>query len=94
MAEPGPTKKLLWTVFAALIVLLVMTAAAAKIDLGPFNVPVALLIAAVKTALIFSIFMHLWYQAGLIRLFALSGFFWLAIMATLTFADYLTRGLH
>lgn len=92
-AEPhGPTRRVLWTVFASLLVLLVITAWVATLDLGPWNVPVALLVAAAKTVLIFLFFMHLWYQHGLIRLFALSGFIWLAIMGTLTFADYLTRG--
>ena len=88
----GPTRRVLWTVFAALLGLLVITAWVASLDLGAWNVPVALLIAATKTTLIFLFFMHLWYQQGLIRLFALSGFIWLTIMATLTFADYLTRG--
>jgi cytochrome c oxidase subunit 4 len=92
MTQPGPTRQLLGLVFGALMLLLLLTAAAAKIDLGIFNVPVALLIAAGKTALIFLFFMHLKYQQGLVRLFALSGFFWLAIMGLLTFADYLTRG--
>jgi len=94
MNAHGPTRQLLWTVFAALLGLLVLTAAAARVDLGAFNVPIALLIAAAKTALIFLFFMHLRYQRGLIRLFALSGFVWLALMGGLTFADYLTRGPH
>ena len=54
--------------------------------------PTSLVIAAAKTALVFLFFMQLWYQRGLIRIFAAAGFFWLAIIGVLTFCDYLTRG--
>ncbi len=94
MASSGPSRGFLWWIYAALLGLLVLTAVAAKIDMGIFNFPVAMLIAAAKTTLIFLFFMHLYYQRGMVRLFAVSGFFWLAIMGALTFTDYLTRGPH
>jgi cytochrome c oxidase subunit 4 len=78
--------------YVALMVLLVLTALASKAPLGPLNTPISLLIAAVKTALVFLFFMQLWYQRGLVRIFAAAGFFWLAIIGVLTFCDYLTRG--
>jgi cytochrome c oxidase subunit 4 len=49
-------------------------------------------VATAKGALIFFYFMRLRERPGLIRLFALAGFFWLAILMALTFADFFTRG--
>ena len=87
-----PTAKTYVFNYVALMALLVLTALASKAPLGPFKTPTSLLIAAVKMALVFLFFMQLWYQRGLVRIFAAAGFFWLAIIAVLTFTDYLTRG--
>jgi cytochrome c oxidase subunit 4 len=89
----GPTKSVLIFAYIALLVLLAASAGGAFLPMGPMaKTAFALAIAAAKTAIIFLIFMQLRYQSGLIRVFALAGFFWLAISAALTFADYLTRG--
>ncbi len=79
-------------VFLALLVLLVFTALATLLPPGPWALPLAMLIAAEKTALIFWYFMQLRSQDGMVRVFASAGFVWLAIAGVLTFADYLTRG--
>ena len=81
-----------YVVFAILMALLVLTWAAAQVDLGPLNIPVALAIATAKTVLIMAYFMHLKFMTPLVKLFAVAGPIWLGIGATLTFADYLTRG--
>jgi cytochrome c oxidase subunit IV len=91
-ATSGPTKKIYVVNYLALMVLLAATALASKAPLGAFQTSVALTIAAAKTALVFLFFMQLWFQRGLIRVFAVAGFFWLAIIGVLTFCDYLTRG--
>jgi cytochrome c oxidase subunit 4 len=78
-------------VAGALLGLLVLTLAAAALNLGPFNTPVAMLISAVKAAIIALFFMHLRHANGLIRLFAAAGVFWLGIMLALALSDYLTR---
>lgn len=52
-------QKTLIQVFVALIVLTVVTVFTSRIDLGAFNVPVALLIASVKASLVVLIFMAL-----------------------------------
>jgi cytochrome c oxidase subunit 4 len=89
---PALTRKTcLWN-YAALMALLVLTALASAAPLGPWQAPVALTIAAAKMALVFLFFMQLRYQRGLVRIFAVAGFFWLAIIGVLTFGDYLTRG--
>lgn len=87
-----PTRKTYLLNYAALMLLLVLTAVASRLSLGAWQMPVSLAIAGAKTALVFLFFMQLWYQRGLIRIFAAAGFFWLAIGAILTFSDYLTRG--
>jgi cytochrome c oxidase subunit 4 len=81
-----------FVVFGALIVLTLLTAGAAA---APFpswlHTPVALAIAATKATLVLLFFMHLWYSPRLVWLVAFGSVLWLAIMLTLTFADYLTR---
>ena len=90
--EAGPTRRTLVGVYAALIALLVLTVGAAWLPLHAWAVPVALAIAGAKTALVFLFFMQVRYQRGLVPLFAVAGFYWLALIGALTFADYLTRG--
>lgn len=87
-----PTHKVLFLNYAALMVLLALTALASRAELGAWNTPIALVIAAAKMSLVFLFFMQLWYARGLVRIFAGAGFFWLAIVGVLTFCDYLTRG--
>ena len=82
-----------FTVFGALIMLTLLTAGAA---VAPFpawlHTPVALAIAAAKATLVLLFFMHLWHSPRLTWLVAFGSLLWLAIMLSLTFADYLTRG--
>lgn len=89
----APTRAVLIGSFAALLFLLAGSAAAALAPLpSTWKLFIAVGVAALKCLLIFAVFMQLKYQRGLVRAFALAGFFWLAIIMTLTFADYLTRG--
>ena len=85
-----PTKTY-YQVFVALALLFVLTIAIAYIDLGPFNVFVALVIAIVKAVLVLLYFMHIRYSPRVMWIFAVGGFFWLIILFTLTMSDYLTR---
>jgi cytochrome c oxidase subunit 4 len=80
-------------VFAALMVLLVLTVVAAfKIHIGHHgNILLALFIAVVKAALVVLYFMHVKYASRLTKIFVVAGFVWLGIMFALTFSDYLTR---
>ena len=86
-----PTPRTSVVVFLSLLVLLSLSAASARFLTGKAGATVALLFAAAKTTLIFVYFMRLRYQSGLVRLFAMAGFFWLSLIGILTFADYLTR---
>src|SRR4051812_22589579 len=79
-------------VFGALWLLTALTAGVAWLNLGPFNLPVALLIACTKAVLVILIFMHVRYSSRLIWVVAAAGFYWVGIMLVLTLSDYLSRG--
>ncbi len=81
-------------VFAALMVLLVLTVGVSYLPYGRLawlGVLVALTIAAVKAVLVALYFMHLKGSPRLVRIFVVSGIFWLLILFNLTLVDYLTR---
>ena len=79
-------------VFIGLIVLTVATTAVAFVDLGPFSVVVALLIAVCKMLLVALFFMHVRHSSKLTRLVVVGGLFWLGILLAFTLADVWTRG--
>lgn len=80
------------SVASALFVFTVITVAAAQIDLGPFNLVVALLIAAVKASLVALYFMHLKYDNKLYALIFVSSLIFLALFIIFTMFDTLRRG--
>ena len=68
------------------------TVGAAFVNLGPFNPVVALLIATIKAIVVVLFFMHVKDASEkLAGAVVLSGFFFLAILISLSLADYLTR---
>jgi cytochrome c oxidase subunit IV len=76
----------------ALLVLTATTVGAAFINLGAFNPVVALLIATIKATLVVLFFMHVkGASEKLTGAVVVSGFFFLAILLSLSLADYLTR---
>ncbi len=79
-------------VFAVLMVLTVATYFAAKVDLGQFNLVLALAIAIVKATCVVLIFMHVKYSTTLTKAIVASGFFFFIIMIFFTMNDLLTRG--
>lgn len=79
-------------VFAALMVLLVVTVAVAFfVHAGNLNLFIALVIATIKAALVMLFFMHVKYASRLTKIFVSAAFVWLAVLFAITFADYLTR---
>ena len=83
---------LYFTIFAALMVLTAVTVAVAYVDLGSFNILVALTIAIVKATLVVLFFMHLLYSERLNWVFAAAGFAWLFLLIGIMAADPLSRG--
>ncbi len=79
-------------VYAALLILLVVTVAAAFVHLGPITILVAMAIAAVKATLVALYFMHIRGSSPLTKLFSVAGLAWLVILFALTFSDYISRG--
>jgi cytochrome c oxidase subunit 4 len=77
---------------ASLLALLGLTVGVAYIDLGWLNTPLAMIISAVKAAIIILLFMHVRGASGLVKLLAAVGFFWLAMMFALAFSDFAARG--
>ena len=76
--------------FVVLLVLMVLTIAAAQINLGPLNIPIALAIAATKATLVVLFFMGVKYGTRLTWVWTALGFIWLVIMFGITL-DYVAR---
>lgn len=93
MAEHIVPVRIYVTIFAALLALTLLTVGVALIDLGRFNVVVALVIATLKATLVLLYFMHLRYSARLTWVAVAGGVFWLAVLIGLSMSDVLTRGL-
>src|ERR1019366_3741688 len=79
-------------IWLALLAGTTLTAAAAFIDLGPFNTIVALTIATIKATLVVLFFMHVKYtHEKLTGLVIVSAIFFLFILLALSMADYTTH---
>ncbi len=85
-------KKILLRVFLTLVGLTVLTVAAAMVDLGALNVPLALAIAAVKATLVVSIFMALKYDAPVNTLVFSVGSIFVVVFLSFTLFDTAFRG--
>jgi caa(3)-type oxidase subunit IV len=77
--------------FGGLLCLLTLTILLAFQPFGAFNFPIALLIAAVKIAIIAEAFMELRAARPVAIAFACTGFLWLMILGWLSWLDYATR---
>jgi cytochrome c oxidase subunit IV len=76
----------------ALLVLLALTWAVAYVDLGPFNLIVALAVAIAKAIVIALFFMHIKGSSRILHFAAVAGIIWLLFLISLTLGDYITRG--
>lgn len=84
--------KVYWRNCAALMFLLVVTWSVGYVDLGLFNLVVALAIGIAKALLVALFFMHIKGSSRLLHLAATAGVIWLLILLSLTLGDYFTRG--
>jgi cytochrome c oxidase subunit IV len=92
MSEHIVSKTIYFVIFAALMVLTVVTYLVALVDLGGrWNIIVALAVAVTKAVLVVLFFMHVRYSTRLTKIVVIAGFFWLALLIVLTLADYFTR---
>ena len=92
MSEHILPSRLYYAIWITLLVLTVVTAVVATVDLGPFNTIVALLIASFKALLVILFFMHVKYTSEkLTKTVIFAAIFWLLILLALSLADYGTR---
>lgn len=91
MAEHVLSPRTYYRVFAALLVMTLLTVGASFIELGVFHIVVALSIATVKAILVVLFFMHVLHADRLIWAVIGAAVFWLGILLALTLSDYLTR---
>ena len=84
-----------WGIWLLLIVMTVVTALVANLDLGRFNTVVALVIATFKASIVVLFFMHVKYTSEkLTKVVIISAIFFLVILLSLSMADYGTRLMH
>jgi cytochrome c oxidase subunit 4 len=91
MAEHVVSRKIYFVIFGTLLVLTALTVFIANLDLGRWNVIVALSIAVCKATLVVLYFMHVRYSSRLVWVFVSAGLIWLFILFAFTLSDYLTR---
>ncbi|TDI69823.1 MAG: oxidase [Bacteroidetes bacterium] len=84
--------KTLIQVFLALIALTAITVVAARMELGPLNVPIALTIAIVKASFVVVIFMALKNDNRMNAVIFLVGAVFVVVFLTLTLFDTAYRG--
>jgi len=90
-AEPVLSPRVYTTVFAALVVLTLLSVGLAHVDLGYGATAAVLGIALLQALLITLYFMHVRYSGALIVLVIAGTLVWLLILFVLTMADYLSR---
>jgi cytochrome c oxidase subunit 4 len=76
----------------ALLILLALSTASALLPLGGFNLIANLGIAGVKALVVALVFMRLAHSDVTVRIAAVAGFAWLAILIVLSLADFTMRG--
>jgi cytochrome c oxidase subunit IV len=83
------------SVYVVIILILLfltgLTVSAAYVNLGRFNILVALAIATLKATLVVLFFMHAKYSPKRTKLVIIAGIFWLLILLFMTMSDYASR---
>lgn len=87
--DPGHVvePKVLLSVFGALLVLTVITVAVRYIDLGQFNIWLALLIAVIKAGLVAMYFMHLRWDSPFNGIVLITSLFFVALFIGIAVLD-------
>ena len=80
------------TIAILLFILTAVTVTVSFVDLGPYNITVALAIASLKALLVAFFFMHLFYDNKLYLIVFAIALLFLTIFFTLTMFDTSTRG--
>jgi cytochrome c oxidase subunit 4 len=92
MSHPVISTKFYTGIWAGLICLTVLTAAVSYLELGPFNIVLALVIATCKMLLVALFFMGVKYISEKMTVVVIvAGLFWLFILLALSMTDYISR---
>jgi len=78
-------------VLVALLCLTMLTVAITSVELGPWNVTAALLIASIKVGIVLTYFMHLKFEYVILRMMVTMVVLVFAALIVITFFDYLYR---
>jgi cytochrome c oxidase subunit IV len=89
--KPADTVRRFVLVWVALIAFLLATFGSAYIPMGPWNGVLNLAISVAKALLVAIFFMHLKTDRPILRMPAAAALFTLALLFSLSLADYLTR---
>ncbi len=73
------------------MVLTGLTVFASFLELGDWNIVLALVIATIKGTLVMLFFMHLYYSSKLTKITMVAALFFLFLLLALSMTDYLTR---
>ena len=92
MTTPPLTPRTLSLVFLALWLLVLGTTLIGFVNLGHYNIVVAVAIAAIQALLVAAFFMQALYEGKIVRIILAGGIVWFLIMETLTLGDYMSRG--
>jgi cytochrome c oxidase subunit IV len=92
MKQPVVSIRTYTLTWLALLALALATTLIGFLDLGPFSMGIAILIATAKAALVVAFFMHGRYESKLVRVIIAAGVIWFVIMISNTLGDYITRG--
>ena len=84
--HPAPFAALVG-VFVALLFLTVVTVAVRYVDLGEFNLMLAMAIATLKGGLVVAIFMHLWWDSRFNTVSLIAAFAFVALFIALSILD-------
>lgn len=91
MSEHIVSRTLYAAICGTLLLLTFLTWWIAQVDLGRWNIVVALGIAFCKATLVALFFMHLRYSSRRTQVVVIAGLLWLGILLLLTMSDYFTR---
>ena len=92
MSHPIISTRFYVGIWAALICLTVLTAGVSYLELGPFNIVLALVIATCKMLLVALFFMGVKYISEKMTIVVIvAGLFWLFILLALSMTDYISR---
>ncbi len=92
MKQPVVSIRTYTFVWLALLALALITTLIGMLNLGPFTMGIAILIATTKAALVVGYFMHGKYESKVVWVVIAAGVVWFLIMVTNTLGDYVTRG--